>query len=82
MNVTTKPYVPTVELSVFATSEELKLLAEAAERHRMSLREYLRFQVLQAARMLPATADAVIAPAPLGLAEPTLDQPGRPAFLP
>jgi hypothetical protein len=39
----------TVELSVPATSEELKLLAAAAELRRLSLRDFLRLSVRAAA---------------------------------
>jgi hypothetical protein len=59
-------------------------LAQAAERKGMSLREYLRFQVVTAARSSVANdaGPVIVAPAPLGLTEPSLDHPGRPAFLP
>jgi hypothetical protein len=74
---------PTVELSVSATSEELALLAAAAQLRRMSLREYLRLQVMAAAR-------AVARPGPAdGQESTTADLPKslrtaglRPVFLP
>jgi hypothetical protein len=74
---------PTVELSVSATSEELELLAAAAQLRRMSLREYLRIQVIAAAK-------AVARPGPAqGQESTTADLPKslratglRPVFLP
>ncbi|MSO98311.1 MAG: hypothetical protein EXR11_08855 [Rhodospirillaceae bacterium] len=42
--------LPTVELSVTATSEELELLSAAALQRRMSLRDFLRVQIMAAAK--------------------------------
>lgn len=75
----------TVELSVSATSEELELLAAAARQRRVSVREFLRLQVMAAAKSVlkahrqhPQSADS-------GLGHHT-DGPNpgllRPAFLP
>jgi uncharacterized protein (DUF1778 family) len=41
---------PTVELSVTATSEELALLSAAAQHRHLSLRDFLRLQIMAAAK--------------------------------
>lgn len=75
----------TVELSVTATSEELELLSAAAQRRRMTLRDFLRLQVMAAAKIAAKSEKAV----PLatrasteGLAERFAAGALRPAFLP
>ncbi|MBL8644600.1 MAG: hypothetical protein JNK21_11755 [Rhodospirillaceae bacterium] len=41
---------PTVELSIAATSEELEILAAAAQRRHMTLKDFLRIQLVSAAK--------------------------------
>jgi hypothetical protein len=73
---------PTVELSIAATSEELAILSAAAQRKQMSLKDFLRLQLVSAAKAASKAAAAqaprVSAPSPsdsrlVGL---------KPAFLP
>ena len=75
----------TVELSVSATSEELELLSAAAQRRRMSLRDFLRLQVMAAAK-IAAKSEKASSPNPRpsseGLAESFAAGALRPAFLP
>ncbi len=42
--------IPTVELSIAATSEELEILAAAAQRKQMTLKDFLRLQLVAAAK--------------------------------
>jgi hypothetical protein len=75
----------TVELSVSATSEELELLSAAAQKRRMSLRDFLRLQVMAAARTAAKsekTGSAIARPTSPGLAESFAAGALRPAFLP
>lgn len=82
--------VPTVELSVMATSEELEILAAAAQRRHLSLKDYLRLQVMALAKMAAKTervvADALPGPAPQPPSRSPALRPEnhflRPAFLP
>jgi hypothetical protein len=76
---------PTVELSVAATSEELALLSAAAQKRRMSLRDFLRLQVMAAAKLAAKSDKADVLPSPtpnLGLAETFTSNGLRPVFLP
>jgi len=76
---------PTVELSVAATSEELVLLSAAAHKCRMSLRDFLRLQVMAAAKLAAKTDKADVSPIQspnLGLADTFASNGLRPVFLP
>jgi hypothetical protein len=48
--------LPSVELSIAATSEELEILAAAAQRKHMSLKDFLRVQLVLAAKAATKTA--------------------------
>ncbi len=48
--------LPSVELSIAATSEELEILAAAAQRKHMSLKDFLRVQLVSAAKAMAKTA--------------------------
>ncbi len=73
---------PTVELSIAATSEELAILSAAAQRKQMSLKDFLRIQLMSAAKAASkptaaiAPKTAVSSPADGNLAAL------KPAFLP
>jgi hypothetical protein len=75
----------TVELSVSATSEELALLSAAAQKRRLSLRDFLRLQVMAAAKAASKPEQnkpAAISDSGQGLAERLAASGLRPAFLP
>jgi hypothetical protein len=75
----------TVELSVTATSEELALLSAAAQRRRMSLRDFLRIQVMAAAKLAAKNEKAsptAASSTSQGLAESFVPGALKPAFLP
>jgi len=77
---------PTVELSVVATSEELEILALAAQHRQMTLKDFLRLQLVAVAKaalkaerapkpdVLPKPVQSLALPPPYG--------PLKPAFLP
>jgi hypothetical protein len=74
---------PTVELSVSATSEELELLAAAAQLRRMSVREYLRIQVMAAAKAVARSSPTrSLESASLELPKSLSTAGLRPVFLP
>ncbi len=79
------PDMPDVELSLSATSAELALLSAAAQKRKLSLRDFLRLQIMAAAKA--ALKPERILPRPLsdspgGLAERNVSGSLRPAFLP
>ena len=73
---------PTVELSIAATSEELAILSAAAQRKHMTLKDFLRIQLMSAAKAAskpePISPARSPGPAPLELNQTAL----KPAFLP
>lgn len=54
--------LPSVELSIAATSEELAILSAAAQARHMSLKDFLRIQLVLAAKAAAKTAAESAAP--------------------